>query len=553
LRLFLFLFLTFLFGCGGGGSGQQTVSGQFISSYVEGLRVCSDIGCSYTDKEGKFTVPSDVSNPILTFYIGNLKLGSYRLLRNGEVVNPFKVAGSSNIGDKVAKVIHGVAADVNGTEEFIDLSSLSVSSDLDGTSVVDALRENRPFRIDVFKEGNSYAVVYNGTEVELCQNGTCRPVNYRQWLVLIYMMGDNSLSGNAVTDLKEMASVNYTPQVKLVAITDFMDAPDEISISNDTTGKLESHELGYELDLSEENSLKDFILEYWSRYPAKHVALIFWDHGDGWRSVKSAGNDSSSSDYLFMCRVYNALSELQNNYTISFDLIGFDECLMGMVEVLYDVGSFTRNVVASEGYEPADGWDYSKILSYLLENPDSDGYSFGRKIVDAYRETYGNSNSDYTLTLSLFERSRIDGIISNLNALSEELNSSNFQDFKLARENSVQVACDSESDCSYYYIDLYSFASSLSESYTEAENIVNLIGGSYKAVIQGSDGKDLHGLSIYFPSNSTEADKSWFDCYRIDAPSVCFFGGKEVDDYFNPFARTNWDEFLTEFITYSGD
>ncbi|SMO64641.1 hypothetical protein SAMN06269117_11612 [Balnearium lithotrophicum] len=552
--LFLISVLIVSYSCGGGGGGSgnlQKVNGQFVSSYVKGLKVCTDSGrCSYTDSLGKFSLLSPSQTPHLTFYIGSLKLGDYTLKENGEVINPFKLAGDSQVGDKLAKIIHGIANDTSGTKELIDLTNLSVSSDdLGNDSLEDAVKSGKPFKISV---NNDYYVEFNGTDVELCRgSGTCETVNYRQWLVLVYMMGDNSLSNNAKEDLQEMASVNYTPQVKLVAITDFSDSPDEISISNDTSGKLESFSFppDTELDLSKEESLKNFISTYVNMYPSSHRALIFWDHGDGWRSSRFAGMDSKPSDYLFMFRVYNVLNQLKND-GITFDLVGFDECLMGMVEVLYDLKDFTENVVASEGYEPENGWDYTKVLSYLVQNPSSDGYTFGKEIVDAYKQTYGNSGSlGYTLTMTLFEKNRINEILSNLENLANNLNSYNFPDFKSARDSSTEV----DSNSPYYYVDLYTFANSLQNKYPEASNLVSLINGAYKVVIPGGDGKELHGLSIYFPSSSQEADDSGFSCYKVDTPSVCQFGNEVVDGYYNPFAKTNWDEFLESFIYYSGE
>ncbi|RUM90128.1 MAG: hypothetical protein DSZ26_03585, partial [Thermovibrio sp.] len=130
--LFLISILIVSYSCGGGGgSGNlQKVNGQFVSSYVKGLKVCTDSGrCSYTDSLGKFSLLSLTQTPHLTFYIGSLKLGDYTLKENGEVINPFKLAGDSQVGDKLAKIIHGIANDTSGTKELIDLTNLSVSSD----------------------------------------------------------------------------------------------------------------------------------------------------------------------------------------------------------------------------------------------------------------------------------------------------------------------------------------------------------------------------------------------------------------------------------------
>jgi len=375
-------------------------------------------------------------------------------------------------------------------------------------------------------------------------------VNYRQWLVLVYMAADNSLNSYAYQDLREMASVSISPQVKLVVLTDFRTGDDQISESDETTGTLITRPLNREIDSGNYEPLKEFVETYYNRYPAKNVVLILWDHGDGWRSERSAALDATNSSYLFMFQLRKALADLKNE-GISFSLIGFDECLMGMEEVLYDVKDYADYFVASEGYEPGEGWDYQKIISFLSSNPEATPEEFGRAIVDAYREAYSGYTSSYTLTLSLFSREDVERVASDLNQLYQDLNTQTFPDFQSARSSAQQVVCSpSDTSCSYYYVDLYTFALPLSQSYPAAQDIVSVINSLYRVVIPGSDERDLHGLSIYFPADWTEADNSGFSCYTMETPGTCIFNGEEVTGYYNPFAAgTYWDNFLKGYLS----
>ena len=549
LRLFFLLFLFFLSACGGGGGGSSevSVSGQFIASYVKGLKVCDDRGhCSYTDQTGKFSLP-DTSLPVnLTFFVDNLKLGSYRLKENGEVVNPFKLAGDRTTGDLLAKFIHGMAKDTDGTERVLDLSEVRVvdSSVPEDTPLTDALSRNETVTVELQTgKGELYTVKYTPDDgVELCEGETCSSVNYRRWLLLVYMAADNNLNDYAFRDLEEMDSVSFSPQVKLVALTDFSTEADRISESDEITGKLVSHNLDYEVDSGSYETLKNFVETYYNRYPAKNVVLILWDHGDGWRGGRTAALDDTNKNFLFMFQLRKALLDLKSE-NITFSMIGFDECLMGMEEVLYDIKDFADYFVVSENYEPMDGWDYSKVLSYIVNNPDASVESFGRAIVDAFRDTYRSNQSGYTLTLALFSRNNVEEIASKLNAFNDYLNSESFEDFESARL-SVQTLSDT------HYVDLYSFVSSLdSTKYPEAGDIARIIDGLYKAVIPGGDGREFHGLSIYFPRDEKEADNSYFDCYILETPGSCTFDEMEVDGYYNPFAETEWDEFIDKYIS----
>ena len=49
-------------------------------------------------------------------------------------------------------------------------------------------------------------------------------------------------------------------------------------------------------------------------------------------------------------------------------ILGFDSCVMGMLEVAYQFSPFTETLIASEGIVPEAGWTYGKILGYLAKN-----------------------------------------------------------------------------------------------------------------------------------------------------------------------------------------
>src|SRR4029078_1306807 len=47
------------------------------------------------------------------------------------------------------------------------------------------------------------------------------------------------------------------------------------------------------------------------------------------------------------------------------DLLGFDSCVMGMLEVGYQFNNVAKTLIASEGSVPSAGWTYAKILGCL--------------------------------------------------------------------------------------------------------------------------------------------------------------------------------------------
>jgi hypothetical protein len=50
------------------------------------------------------------------------------------------------------------------------------------------------------------------------------------------------------------------------------------------------------------------------------------------------------------------------------DILGFDSCVMGMLEVGYQFRNATKTMIASEGSVPSAGWTYAKILGSLARD-----------------------------------------------------------------------------------------------------------------------------------------------------------------------------------------
>jgi hypothetical protein len=290
--------------------------------------------------------------------------------------------------------------------------------------------------------------------------------------------------------------------------------------------------------MGEQNTLESFVKKYQDKYPSAKVALVMWNHGEGWRSNKIAAVDETNNSYLYMFKLTQALSSLESQgYTI--DLIGFDECLMGMAEVFYDVGQYSQAVVASEALEPGSGWDYKVLLEKLAESPEATPYQFGQFIVDAYREAYQSSSDKTMIVLS---KKEIDELTSSLNELYSQLSSENYYYFKEARDSAVVV--DDGSNGSYYHVDLYSFAEGLEANSIEpAEKIIEIIDNAYKF----SSNPQLKGISIYFPPTE-EADEENFICYGRERPEVSSTCYGEPG-YYNPFAVNYWDDFLSKYYS----
>jgi len=112
-------------------------------------------------------------------------------------------------------------------------------------------------------------------------------------------------------------------------------------------------------------------------FPAGHYALIFWDHGNGWKRgghampVRGCYWDYTDNDHLTEAELKSVMEKL-SSMGVHLDIAGFDACLMQMTEVAYDLIGTAGIVVASEEYESWDGWYYSGFLVPLYTKPGHD-------------------------------------------------------------------------------------------------------------------------------------------------------------------------------------
>jgi hypothetical protein len=100
------------------------------------------------------------------------------------------------------------------------------------------------------------------------------------------------------------------------------------------------------------------------------------------------------------------------------DILGFDACLMGSLEVVYELRNTADYIVASSFNEPAEGWDYS-FLGEIA--PDSTPLDVARMIVDSYREYYSSDTYQNELSLAVYDTSQVEEFVSALNLFTEDL------------------------------------------------------------------------------------------------------------------------------------
>ncbi len=230
------------------------------------------------------------------------------------------------------------------------------------------------------------------------------------WTVMLYQDADDQvLERDIYLDLNEAERVGSSANVNIVAQVDRFRAGYSgdgnwsstrryfVTQDNDLNAVHSEmiQDLG-EVDMSQGQTLVDFVKWAAQNYPADKYVLILSDHGMGWPggwSDPAPGNSGDNSSplsarlgsQLFLSELDAALGKALSEAGIErFEIVGMDACLMAQVEVMAALQPHANYAVASEEVEPAIGWAYASFLGDLVQNPDMSGAQLSKSIVDGY-------------------------------------------------------------------------------------------------------------------------------------------------------------------------
>lgn len=109
-------------------------------------------------------------------------------------------------------------------------------------------------------------------------------------------------------------------------------------------------------------------------------------------AFRYVSHDEDTGDKLFNREIQDALEAVTDGDRI--DVVGFDACLMGMIETAYALRRSGSVMVASQELEPGDGWNYENWLRPLVDDPAAfDGAALGAQMVRGYADHYGDRDA----------------------------------------------------------------------------------------------------------------------------------------------------------------
>lgn len=361
----------------------------------------------------------------------------------------------------------------------------------------------------------------------------------KEWTMMVYLAGDNDLEYFSIIDILEMEQ-SINDDVEVIVLYDRSKEHSKlvgdwnetrlyrIKKGNFDTTLLNSQNVKEsdfpnnfasstigkpsEIDMADPENLEEFIKYTVQNYPAKHYALVMWDHGGG---IKGMAQDMDGDGNGHPVRVNlsaegmskaiaSAIETIPNK---KIDLIMFDMCLMGQLDVLYLLNNLTDFVIASPPSEPGQGFDYTKILKILSHRNSVKDTAI--EIAKSNAKFYVDHNiSD--VAYAVYDMSQLNDLVADYISLINSLNSvlhKYYVEITKAIKYSLRYgpADDMENGKeSYQTIDLADFAANLvtylpKSPLSEISKLKNTI--EKFVIFKTGTGifENTNGLAIWFP------------------------------------------------------
>lgn len=417
---------------------------------------------------------------------------------------------------------------------------------------------------------NTENVAFQKESIETQQKKSSLTQQEKEWTLLIYMAADNDLRGFALRNLQQMCSIGSTEHINIVVechtrISNNKKITRRYYIEKDKMMQLTNYkEADKALDSGSSATLISFCNWATSNFPAKKYGLCLWNHGSGTvdplgarvinpstlftfnpltnkleldRSIgflefinrcdtnlKERGIcwDDETGHYLTNQDLDTALETICASALDgkNFEFIGFDACLMSMLEIASIVKKYANIMIASQELELAAGWRYDNILKPFKDaslNP----YEFANHIVETYGDNYNKITDDYTL--AALDLQKIEALEHNINEVALLL----LEALKHQKDKTVKNAIRASKNkflCTHFdepsYIDLHHLYRNLLTSLKHFE-FTNTAASNHliekleriltegciiveEAVVANRVGKNLkqaRGISVYFPEN----------------------------------------------------
>ena len=377
------------------------------------------------------------------------------------------------------------------------------------------------------------------------------PLKEKDWTVCIYMCGTDleTQASAATADLLEMLAADIPDDVNVLVMTGGTKKwnpfeLDKEAIDNNIIGKGayvtpdSEHTQIYRIDddkmklvyTYDENfdmgdvcTLESF-LEFALYYaPAEHLMVSMWNHGGG--PLSGVEYDENTKNIISVPEYTAAVEALFKARGEKTDIVGFDACLIGNLEVALNIAPYADYMLASAEVEPGSGWFYEWMSVFneaYEEKRTAEATEVAERIIDTYPANEGNDWTNTNgLTLALYDLSKADDLRLAFDTMASELMAALDEP-----ELFSQISRRAEKVSSMYtgsdgLLDLYDFACDMSDLIPSAKGLMEVLGtipeneSKYHGSPDGDDTfviyrgvspdcRECLGITFFYPTSKTK-------------------------------------------------
>ena len=339
------------------------------------------------------------------------------------------------------------------------------------------------------------------------------------WTFLLYMSSDVPASPlNWTADINELEVGLGSDDIQIFALVDpegigdsrvyriIEDASGSPDIVSEIIPSPDFFPVGDEVNMGDPDTLigfADLVID--SYYQGGRIGLIFWGHGGGWLGVCP-----DRSDILNASEIVYGLETISEHLSKRLDIVAFDACSMGSIEVLSELSASASLVVSSEISIPAYGFPYDSVMNRLSTNLTKDPIFVATAFADEYVK-FGALITDTTSQATVIDLGLLTNAADTFIDLAEmyrlfiPIQKPNFEN---ARNQSVDINETAS-------IDLPNFLKYASQDAPQRVRSLSLDAASLleSAVLYNRiyisqqdselfDQSSLSGISIYYPSTT---------------------------------------------------
>lgn len=262
-----------------------------------------------------------------------------------------------------------------------------------------------------------------------------------------------------------------------------------------------------EINSGDVKTVKDFIDWSLNNYPSEKYSYIISSHGSGIidsESIKTEkklsrgiGSDETSDDFLTHSEVTQILEYITSNTNSKLDLFYTQACLMGNIEMAWNIRKYSKYILTSEEVFPAEHWLFSDIVE-IIGNKKIDGESIGKALINSANKFMPDKNRDFDF--SLIDLSKLDYLYNSIDSLSTAIISdiNNISNYKSSFLYAYRMTNNQ-------YMDIGHFSSLIMKNpgiTAKVKEKANDVQKSLQKSVVYSKNRNLEnctGLSIYYP------------------------------------------------------